>query len=121
MGLSIYLLVVVSERDSVVFIRRGGLQGSASHSAGQERPPEHFLMMAPLRCPAGRRCSTPKCQRRSTGHLAGSSALPTPALLVLGLVSGVFGYFVMRWPDAPGELLALVVVMVGCPDGCPVH
>lgn len=35
-----------------------------------------------------------------------------PALMVLGLASVTCGYFVMRWLNAPGELLALVVAMV---------
>ena len=35
-----------------------------------------------------------------------------PALMVLGLVSVTSGLLVMRWLDAPSELLALVVAMV---------
>ncbi len=35
-----------------------------------------------------------------------------PALMALGLGSVTCGYFVMRWLDAPGELLALVAAMV---------
>lgn len=35
-----------------------------------------------------------------------------PALMLFGLISVTCGYFVMRWLDAPGELVALVVAMV---------